>query len=157
MPYGMLSTKGQIMMALRDAIKALQPEDVSDEEVQARESWLSATGDPHRGISIFDMGEQYDDGTNGTMDVGYICGIMFADYRIVDAPLTRDNAIRWFELCRRRLADQRLRVFDAGITAPKEHVCIMLPGRTITDPNKWPNYLIRQMVVSVWVRELPIS
>ncbi len=77
-----ISQKGKIMLALQDVIKSLAPEDLSDEEVEVREDWLGSTGDPYQGISIVDQGEQYDDGTIGTMDVGYIVGIIFAKHRI---------------------------------------------------------------------------
>lgn len=141
------------MLGIRDVVKGLQPIDVADPEVEVREDWKSVTGDPFRGISIVDLGEQYDDGTVGTADIGYLCGILFAKGRTGDAGLPDDKITQWYEAVRRRLADQRIPVYDYGITAPKEHVCIMLPGRTITDPKKWPNYLIRQMVVAVWIRE----
>ena len=151
------SSKGKIMLALQGVVKALQPEELADEEVQVREAWLSGSGDPFRGVSIVDFGEQYDDGTNGTADIGYLCGLMFAKGRTGDAVLPDDRIIRWYEASRRRLQDQRIPVGSQGLTAPKDHICIILPGKTLTDPNKWPNYLIRQMVVAVWIRESPVQ
>ncbi len=151
------SAKGKVMLALRDIVLNLNPTDVTEEEVQVREDWRSSSGDPFRGVSIVDMGEQYDDGTVGTQDVGYICGILFAKGRTTDAALADDKIIQWYEQVRRRLADQRLLLVLYGPSAPKEHVCIVMPGKTLTDPQKWPNYIIRQLVVVSWIRELPIS
>lgn len=151
------SNKGKVMLALKDIVLGLNPFDVSEYEVEVRENWLSSTGDPFRGISIVDMGEQYDDGTIGTTDIGYICGIIFAKGRTTDAALADDKIIQWYEQIRRRVSDQRLLVTTYGITGPKEHVCIVMPGKTLTDPNKWPNYIIRQLVVVSWIRELTTS
>jgi hypothetical protein len=147
------SSKGKIMLALQSIIKGLQPEDISDPEVEVRESWLSPTGDPYRGVSIVDFGEQYDDGTISCTDVGYLCGVIFVKGRTADAVMPDDRLMGWYETTRRRLMDQRVPVYDYGITAPKEHVAIILPGKTLTNPDKWPNYLIRQLVVAVWIRE----
>lgn len=152
-----VSQKGKIMLALKDLILGLAPTDLAYEEVEVREDWLSSTGDPYQGVSIVDQGEQYDDGTIGTQDVGYICGILFAKKRNYDAALADDKIIQWYEQCRRRLADQRLLVPWVSPAAPREHINIVMPGRTLTDPKKWPNYLIRQLVVVSWVRELPVS
>ncbi len=66
------SSKGKIMLALQDVVLGLAPEDITDFEIEVREDWLSSTGDPFRGVSIGEMGEQYDDGTVGTQDIGYI-------------------------------------------------------------------------------------
>lgn len=152
-----VSQKGKIMLALRDVIKALAPEDLAGEEVEIREDWLGGTGDPFQGVSIVSQGEQYDDGTIGTVDIGYICGIIFVKHRTGDSVLADDKIEQWYEQTRRRLVDQRLLVPWTGPTAPREHVMIMMPGRTLTDPRKWPNYIIRQMVVVSWIRELPVS
>jgi hypothetical protein len=147
------SSKGKIMLALEQVVLGLVPPDISNTEVVVREDWLSGTGDPFRGVSVIDMGEQYDDGTVGTADIGYLCGIVFVKGRTGDARLPDDKIMQWYEAVRRRLSDQRLPVYNYGITAPKEHVCVVLPGKTVTNPNKWPNYLIRQLVVAVWIRE----
>jgi hypothetical protein len=151
------SQKGKIMIALKEIIQKLAPIDLTNEEVEVREDWLGATGDPFQGVSIVDMGEQYDDGTIGTMDVGYICGIIFAKHRNYDAVLADDKIPQWYEQVRRRLADQRLLVPWTGPSAPKEHITIIMPGRTLTDAKKWPNYILRQMVVVSWIRELPVQ
>lgn len=152
-----VSNHGIIMLGLKSLIKDLQPEGLMENEVEVRENWLSPSGDPYHGVSIFDMGEQYDEGTCGTQDVGYICGVVFAKFRATDAALSDDRIIRWYEITRRRLADQRSLVSITSPSAPAEHVCIVMPGRTLTDPNKWPNYLLRQLVVVVWMRELPTN
>jgi len=152
-----ISHKGQIMEAIANLVKDLQPEGLVDAEVAVREDWLSATGDPFRGASIIDMGEQYDDGTCGTQDVGYIVGIVLAKMRSYDATLSDDRVMRWYEQIRRRFADQRVLVTIADPNAPKEHVCIVMPGKTLTNPKNWPNYIIRQLVVVSWMRELNTS
>lgn len=145
------------MIALKDLVEALAPQGVSEGEVQVREDWLGSTGDPYQGVSIFDMGEQYDDGTIGTMDIGYIVGIVLAKHRSFDSGLSDDKIQQWYEAMRRRMADQRLLVPWSSAAAPKEHVMIIMPGKTLTDPKKWPNYIIRQLVVVSWIRELPVS
>ena len=154
---GFHSSKGKIMLALKDVVIGLQPEDMEEAEVEVREDWLSGTGDPFRGVSIVDQGEQYDDGTVGTQDIGYIVGLIFVKKRTGDASLSSDKLMRWYELVRRRLSDQRLLAGMYGPEAPKEHICIVMPGKTLTDPKKWPNDLIRQLVVVSWIRELPTS
>jgi len=151
------SHKGQIMLAIEDIVKDLQPVDVVDSEVAIRESHLSTTGDPMRGVSIVDMGEQYDDGTVGTADIGYIVGVVFAKFRTGDAILSDDKIIQWYELVRRRFQDQRVLVTMGDPTAPKEHVCIIQPGRTLTNLKTWPDYIIRQLVVVSWIREIPVQ
>lgn len=152
-----ISHKGQIMLAIEAVVKDLQPTDMVDSEVAIRETYLSPTGDPFRGLSILDMGEQYDDGTVGTADIGYIVGIVLAKQRSYDATLSDDKIISWYELIRRRFQDQRVLVTLGDATAPKEHVCVVQPGRTLTDPKKWPNYIVRQLVVVSWIRELPVQ
>ncbi len=149
------SHKGQIMVAIEQVVLALTPTDMVDSEVAIRENWLLTTGDPIRGVSIVDMGEQYDDGTVGTADVGYIVGIVFAKFRAGDATLSDDKIIQWYEQVRRRFQDQRVLVTLGDSTAPKEHVCVIMPGRTLTDIKKWPNYIVRQLVVVSWIREVP--
>ena len=151
------SNKGKVMLAIQELILNLNPFDMTEYEVEVREDWLSSTGDPFRGVSIIDLGEQYDGGTVGTTDIGYICGIVFAKGRITDATMADDKIIQWYEQVRRRLLDQRLLITLTGPTAPREHVCIIMPGKTLTDPRKWPNHIIRQLVVVSWIRELPTS
>lgn len=151
------SQHGKVMLAIQEIIKAMAPDGLGDAEVEIREDWLGSTGDPYEGISIVDQGEQYDDGAIGTMDVGYITGILLVKHRTYDSVLADDRITQWYESFRRRFADQRLLVPWIGPTAPREHVIIMMPGRTLTDAKKWPNYTIRQMVMVSWVRELPVS
>ena len=149
------SHKGQIMLAIEGIVKDLQPTDMVDGEIAIRESFLNTTGDPMRGVSIVDMGEQYDDGTVGTQDIGYIVGIVFAKFRSGDATLSDDKIIQWYEQVRRRFSDQRVLVTIGDASAPKEHVCIVMPGKTLTNLKNWPNYIIRQLVVVSWIREVP--
>lgn len=151
------SNKAAIMTALADIVKDTQPPGITDEEVQVRESWLTGQGQPHRGVSIYDKGEQYNDGTIGTQDVGYLCGIVFAATRHTDAILPADQLQTWVERTRRRLTDQRLPVTIDNASQPSEHVCIVLPGRDLTNSRKYPNYSIREITVSVWLRELPTN
>lgn len=147
------SSKGKIMLALQTIVKALAPDDLNDLEIEVRDSFQSSGGGLFRGVSILDMGEQLADGTNGTTDVGYICGIMFVTSSTGDAIMPDDIMPYWYETVRRRLVDQRIPVAQYGLTAPKEHVCRVLPGATITNAKKWPQYAVRQLVVAVWVRE----
>ncbi len=149
------SHKGQIMLAIQEIVVGLTPTDMVYSEVAIRENWLNTTGDPMRGVSIIDMGEQYDDGTVGTADIGYIVGVVFAKFRTGDATLSDDKIIQWYEQVRRRFQDQRVLITLGDDSAPKEHVCIIMPGKTLTDLKKWPNYLVRQLVVVSWIRELP--
>lgn len=150
---GFVSHAGKILLAVAKLVRDQQPEDLSDEEIQVRESALDNNGSPFRGLSITYMGEQYSEGTIGTSDIGYLCGILFAKGRTGDAVMPDDRIQLWYELIRRRLQDQRSLVVIGDETNPREHVCIVLPGKNVTDPNKHPNYLLRQLVVAVWVRE----
>lgn len=152
-----VSHKGQVMVAMEAIVKDLQPEGLVDSEVAIREDWLSTTGDPFRGCSLVDMGEQYDGGTNGTNDIGYIVGIILAKMRSYDSILSDDKLTKWYENLRNRFKSQRVLVTIGDDTAPKEHVCIVMPGKTLTNPSKYPNYIIRQLVVVSWIRELPVS
>lgn len=151
------SNAGKVLLAIREIALNLNHTDLTEDEIQVRDDWKTVTKDPMRGMSIVYMGEQYDDGTVGTQDVGYITGIILAKHRTADSTMADDKIIQWFEQLRRRLADQRLLITLYGPTAPKEHVCIVMPGKTLTNPDNWPNYLIRQLVVVSWIRELPTS
>ncbi len=142
------------MLALANLAKDVQPPGLTDEEVQVRESWLTGQSQPHRGVTIYDKGEQIHDGTVGTQDIGYLCGIVFVSFRSTDAILPSDQIQTWVERTRRRLVDQRLPVTINNRSSPSEHVCIVLPGRELTNAKKFPNYLIRELTVSVWLREL---
>lgn len=148
------SNHGQILLALEKLVKDLQPENLSGEEVQIRGSWLGAHG-PFRGVSIVEGGEQDDDGTIGTQDIGYVCSIVFAEKEDADAILSSDQMMQWRELVRRRLSDQRLPVTVTNISSPSEHVCIVLKsGEDMSNNNKYPGYHIRRILVAVWLREL---
>ena len=150
------SNHGQILLALKNLAQDLQPEGLDDTEVEIRRSWLF-NGEPFQGISVCPAGEQYDDGTVGTQDVGYLNTITFVKFRAGDAILDSDKDLQWYELIRRRLCDQRLQVTITNDTAPSEHVCIVSQGRDLTNERKWPNYQVRQLPVAVWLRELPTA
>lgn len=142
------------MVALQELVLSLQPADCHDTEVAIRPSWLF-NGEPMRGISIYDLGEQYHEGTIGTQDIGYRCGIVFAQKDDMDATLDSDQLIAWRELVRRRCTDQRLNVTIPGATDPAEHVMIVSrSGEGLTNPKKYPNWAISRVVVSVWLREV---
>lgn len=147
------SNHGHILVALRDLIKDLQPENLADEEVQVRGSWLH-NGSPFRGVSIIPLPEQYAVGTNGTQDIGYACGIVFVEGDDLDARLEDDQMLAWRELVRRRLTDQRLSVTIVNATDPSEHVCrVVRSGENLSNPKKYPRYNISRLVVVVWLRE----
>lgn len=147
------SNHGLIMLALKDLIKSLQPDGLHDTEVEVRGSWLF-NGEPMRGVSIYDLGEQYDAGTVGTQDIGYVCGVVFASKDDNDAVLYSDMMLAWRELVRRRLTDQRLSVTITNATDPSEHVCkVIRSGESLTNPKKYPDYSISRLVVVVWLRE----
>jgi hypothetical protein len=104
------------------------------------------------------MGEQDDDGTIGTMDIGYVCGIVFCEFNDSDSVLSGDQMLVWRELVRRRLTDQRLPVTISNATAPSEHVAIVSKsGENLSNEKKWPRKNIRRITVSVWLRELPTT
>jgi hypothetical protein len=148
------SNHGQILLALEKLVKDLQPENLSGEEVRIRGSWIGPGG-PYRGVSITENGEQEDDGTIGTQDIGYVCSIVFAEFDDEDAILSGDQMIQWRELVRRRLTDQRLPVTITNLSSPSEHVCtIIKSGQDLTNKKKYPNYSIRRILVAVWLREL---
>jgi len=148
------SNHGQVMAALRDLIKDLQPDNMADEEVQVRGSWL-IQGEPLRGVTIYDLGEQYAAGVIGAQDIGYTCGIVFVEKDDYDARLSGDQMQAWRELVRRRLTDQRLSVTIVNSTDPSEHVCrVIRSGESLSNPKKYPNCNISRLVVVVWLREL---
>jgi hypothetical protein len=149
------SNAGLIALALRDLIKSLQPDNLVDEEVQIRGSWLNSDGHPHVGISIVPLGEQPDPGTIGTQDIGYEMSVVFVEKDSYDARMSDDQMFAWRELIRRRLTDQRLQVTIVNQTDPSEHVCrVIRCGESLRNPNKYPTYNINRMVVVVWLREL---
>lgn len=153
MPETYTSNHGEILLALRDLAITLQPRELGDFEVQVRNDWLY-NGDPMLGLSIYPLGEQYGEGVNSSQDIGYVCGLVFACKFDQDAILASDRMLAWRELLRRKLTDQRLSVTIANSTAPKEHVCILVrSGEGLTNPNKYPGWIISRIVVSVWLRE----
>lgn len=149
------SNHGAILVALQKLIKDLQPDDVSTAEIEIRGDYL-VNGVPADGISITPEGETYDDGTIGTMDVGYLCNITFVQRDDQDARLSDDSLQQWRELVRRRLKDQRLTVTIANNTAPSEHVVRVYQPRQISN-TKYPNFVISQLPIAVWLRELPTT
>lgn len=142
------------MQAFADLVLSLRPDGMTSEEVEVREDWRREDGKVYYGASIVDLGEQYAEGTCGTQDVGYLIGCVFAKQRTYDATLSDDRLPLWYETVRLHTVDERLGVDLSDDTQPKEHVMILMPGRTLTDPKNYPNYLIRQLVVSVWQREV---
>lgn len=150
------SNHGQILLALQKLVKDLQPENLAGEEVEVRGSYL-LNGEPIRGVSIYDMGEQGNDGTVGTMDIGYVCGIVFAELNDFDARMSSDQMPAWRELVRRRCTDQRLPVTITNGTAPSEHVMKVLNPGEVMSTKKNPNYSVKRITVVVWLRELPTT
>lgn len=151
------SNKGAVLLAVARLIQDVQPPGLDEEEVQVRERWLDGNDSPYRGASVVDMGETYNAGVIGAQDVGYLCGLLFVNHRQGDSTLYSDKIQTWFERVRRRLTDQRLSVTIDNSTAPREHIPLVQSGRELTDPKKYPTYLIRQLVVAVWLRELPTN
>lgn len=148
------SNEGLILTAMQSLVQGLAPSTLANAEVVPREDWKNTNGDIYRGVSIIPMGEQYAEGTVGTQDIGYLVGLIFARFRQNDATMgdSLDTMLLWYETVRRNIVDTRLSVnLTAG--SPKQHVMIVMPGRTLTNEKNWPNYYIRQMVVSVWHRE----
>jgi hypothetical protein len=144
------SNHGQILIALEALVKDLQPDNLAGEEVAIRGNWVG----PYRGVSIVPMGEQDNPGTVGTQDIGYVCGIVFAELSDYDAILAGDQMESWRELVRRRLKDQRLSVTITNSSDPSEHVMIILrSGEDLSNPKKYPNWSIKRILVAVWVRE----
>lgn len=153
MPALFTSNHGQVLLALQKLIVGLRPDNLSGEEIRIRGSWLGTTG-PHRGVSIIEAGETKNDGVIGAQDVGYVCHIVFAEFNDYDALLSSDQMMAWRELVRRRLTDQRIPVSMTNQTAPSEHVAVMIEsGKDLSNPKKWPNYNVKRIVVSIWLRE----
>ncbi len=152
-----LSHKGKIMQAVADFVTEARPRGLASQEVAVREDYRQNDTDLFRGASVIDMGEAYADGTIGTQDVGYLIGVIFVKFRTRDAVLSDDLIQLWYEIIRRSSMDMRLGVDLADNTLPAEHVMIVQPGKSLTNPKLWPNHLIRQLVVAVWQRENNIS
>lgn len=150
------SNHGQILVALRDLIKDLQPDNLADEEVQIRGSWLGNDGQPFRGITVMPLGENLtNEDTIGTQDIAYLTAIVFVEHDDHDARLEDDQMLAWRELVRRRLLNQRLSVTIVNSTDPLEHVCrVLRSGESLRNTNKYPTYNITRTVVSVTLREL---
>lgn len=149
------SNHGAILLALQKLVKDLQPTGVSGAEIEIRGNYL-VNDAPMDGISIHPGEEVYDDGTIGTMDVGYLCFITFVQRDDQDARLSDDSMQQWRELIRRRLKDQRLNVTIANNSAPSEHVVRVYQPRQVST-TKYPNFVISQLPVAVWLRELPTT
>ncbi len=149
------SNHGLILQALEQLARDLQPENAEGSEIQIRRSYI-VTDHPARGISIVPGGEVYDDGTVGTMDVGYVCDIYFVQKSDLDAQFSNDGLQTWRELIRRRLKDQRLTLTIVNASSPSEHVVRVYQPRTVSNKN-YPDYLITQLPVAVWIRELPTT
>ena len=147
------SNHGAILDALQKLVKDLQPEGASNEEVAIRGDWV-VNGSAPLGITISPGGEVYDDGTIGTMDIGYLCFITFVQGDDQDAVFTDDSMQAWRELVRRRLKDQRLNVEIHNSSAPAEHVVRVYQPRDLSNKN-YPNRVISQLPIAVWLRELP--
>lgn len=154
MPESFASNHGQILAALRDLVKDLQPSNMTDEEVQVRGSWLH-NGQPLRGITVMPMHEGLtNEDTIGTQDIAYTCAIVFVEGEDYDARLTEDQMLAWRELIRRRLMNQRLSVTIVNSSDPSEHVCrVIRSGESLKNPAKFANYNITRTVVSVTLRE----
>ena len=146
------SNHGQILLALRDLVQDLQPANLTTEEVKVRRNYLH-NGTPFRGVTIYEIGEQTDEGTVGTQDIGYICGIVFCEKHDGDAKLASDQMVQWRELVRRRLKDQRLNVTIVNGTNPSEHVCVILRSGEDLNNKKYPNDNVKRITVAVWLRE----
>lgn len=148
------SNHGQVLLALRDLAVHLQPQELSDFEVQVRNDWLF-NGRPMLGLTIYPMAEQYGEGVNSAQDIGYLCGLVFAYKFDQDAGLTSDRLLAWRELLRRRLTDQRISVTIDNTTGPREHVCVLVrSGEGLANPKKYPGWNITRIVCSIWLREL---
>lgn len=155
MPDTYTSNHGAILLALKDLALELQPQELSEDEVQIRNDWLFNDGQPMLGLTIYPLSEQYGEGVNSSQDVGYLCGLVFAYKFDQDAILYSDRLMAWRELLRRKLTDQRLGVTMANDTAPREHVCILVrSGEGLTNPSKYPGWNITRIVVAVWLREI---
>lgn len=147
------SNHGQILLGLKELVLSLQPEDITDMEVEVRDGWLF-NGEPMKGVSIYEAGESSRSGTIGTQDIGYMCGIAFVREREGDAALSSDRIMRWRELVRRRLQDNRLSVPIANKTDPLEHVCLVQEaGKNLTNLKKYGDWVVRHLTVGVWIRE----
>lgn len=149
-----VSHHGQVLLALRDRIKDLSPDGVGDEEVQVRDHWLGPNNEPYRGITLYDGGESSRDGTIGTQDVGYVCGVCFCKHREGDATLASDRLMQWRELIRRELDGSRLSVTIVDATDPLEHVCIVSEAGRNLSSGKYPSYWIKHLTITVWLREI---
>jgi hypothetical protein len=149
------SNHGAILEALQKLVKNLQPDGVADEEIEVRGDWV-VNNAPADGISIHPGGEVYDDGTIATMDIGYLCFITFVQRNDMDARLTDDSMQQWRELVRRRLKDQRLSLEIHNSSAPSEHVVKVYQPRDLSN-RQYPNHVISQLPVAVWLRELPTT
>lgn len=150
------SHHGKILLALKALVLALRPDNVAHSEVEVRKSFQIGEMPPFRGVTLHELGEEHDDGTIGTEDTGYRCGVTFVEREDFDAALAGDQLYAWRELIRRHLKNQRLNVVLSGSPeAVKEHVCRVAPPR---EPNyekkKFPGLHVQQIVVTVWLREV---
>lgn len=150
------SVKGAILLSLRDLVRDLGLDGLDESEIEVRgdeAEWLSGTGDPYRGVSLIDLGESYANGTIGTQDVGYLVGFVLAEMRSMGAAMADDRLVSWAETIRRRLMDQRAIDSLNHPAGPREILVKILPGKTLTNPTRYPNYKIRQLVAACWQRE----
>lgn len=146
------SMHAQIMRALCDECRSLLQPDIPIEEIQVRESFGNENdGQVYQGLTIQEQGETYAIAPQGFQDVGYRCLLTFATSKRGDATLTNDLAIRCRETLRRHFHTTRLPVGESdGI----RHHNVKVQNATPQNPKAFPNYNLRQLLLTVWNREL---
>jgi hypothetical protein len=146
------SMHGKIMLALRDVSRTLLQPVMPIDEIQVRESFGNeVTGHVYQGLTIQERGERYAQAPQGFQDVGYGCLFTLATSKRGDATLTNDLAIRCRETLRRHFHTTRLPVGEGdGI----RHHNVKVQDATPQNPKAFPDYNLRQLLLTVWNREL---
>lgn len=145
-----------IMEGIRDAIEALELD--GKPPVQVRENYWFLNGEKPEafaGITIHELGEDYDDGVIGLEDVGYRCGVTLVEFANNDGKLALSRGLQWRKPIRNRLKNQRIPVADEDLESVKRHVLRVLPGSPRHPAALNAKYKIRQLLVIAWTRERP--
>lgn len=140
----------QVMESIRDRIRELGLE--GSPPVEVREDYHSGST-IYVGITVYDLGERYDDGVIGLEDVGYQIGVAMVWKKTTDSTLSVPRGQQWREPIRRRFQNMRLPVADEQLRDVKRHVCRVASGspRHPRDFNK--EHHVRLLTITVWARE----
>lgn len=145
----------QTMIALRDDARSLKFGWLSEAEIEVRENYIIGET-VHLGLTIYELGEVYDDGVIGFEDVGYQCGVAYVARRTTDAKIDSKRYMkRTIEALRRRWKNQRLALNQFDYETVKRHVLRVQHAGLRFPKAIGDKFTGQQLIVTSWTRELP--